>query len=71
MPHGRSARYATSCTNVLWFDLVQRTTHGHPASIQHMCIHHSGFHIFVPEEFLHGPDVVALLEELCRDTVPN
>ena len=71
MRHGHSARDATSCTNVLWFDLVQRTAHGQSASIQHMRLHHGGLHIFVPEEFLDGPDVVALLEELRRETVPK
>ena len=50
-------------------DLIQRTVHGQPASIQHMCIHHGGFHIFVPEEFLHRSDVIALLQQMGGKTV--
>ena len=34
-----------------------------------MRIHHGGFHIFVPEELLDRPDVVALLQQMCGKTV--
>ena len=34
-----------------------------------MCIHHGGFHIFVPEELLDHPDVVALLQQVRGKTV--
>ena len=34
-----------------------------------MRIHHGGFHIFVPEEFLDRPDVVALLQQMRGKTV--
>jgi hypothetical protein len=36
-----------------------------------MGVNHGGLHIFVPEEFLDGPDIIALLEELSRETVPK
>jgi hypothetical protein len=67
MRHAHSLRYPTPGTDVLWFDPVQQTAHVQPASIQHRRIHHGGFHIFMPEEFLHGSDVVALLKELRRE----
>jgi hypothetical protein len=69
MHHVHSSCYATSCTHVLWVDVVQRTAHAQPASIQHVCIHHGGVHIFVPEEFLHRPDVIALLQQMRGKTV--
>ena len=39
------------------------------AAIQHMRIHHGGVHIRVPKEFLHRPDVVALLQQMRGKTV--
>jgi hypothetical protein len=69
MRYAPSLRYPTSSTDALWFDSVQRIAHGQPVSIQHVGIHHGGFHIFMPEEFLDGSDVVALLKELRRDTM--
>jgi hypothetical protein len=36
-----------------------------------MRIHHRRLHIFVAQEFLHRPDVVALLEQMRRKAVPQ
>lgn len=52
-------------------DLVQRTAHGQPASIQHRGVHHGGFHIVVPEEFLYRSDVIALFSQMRGTTVPE
>jgi hypothetical protein len=49
--------------------LIQRTAHSQSASIQHMRIHHGGLHIFVPEELLDGPDLVALQQQMRGKTV--
>jgi hypothetical protein len=39
------------------------------AAIQHRRIHHRGFHMLMSEEFLDGPDGIALLEEMRRETM--
>ena len=36
------------------------------ASIEDMGVDHCGLHVVVPQQFLHGPDVVALLQEMRR-----
>jgi hypothetical protein len=52
-------------------DLIQGTAHSQPAAIQHMRIDHRRLHIFVPQPFLHRPDIVALLEQMRGNTVPK
>jgi hypothetical protein len=51
--------------------LIQGTAHGQAATIQHMRIHHGGFHIFVPEKLLDRPDVVALLQQMRGKGMPT
>jgi hypothetical protein len=46
--------------------LIQGTAHGQSAAIQHMRIDHRRFHIFMAQEFLHRPDIIALLEQMRR-----
>jgi len=50
---------------------VEWTAHGDPPAIQHMRIDHRRLHIFVPQPFLHRPDIVALLEQMRGNTVPQ
>jgi hypothetical protein len=42
-----------------------------PASIQHMRRDHRRLYICVAQEFLHRPDIVALLEQMRRTAVPQ
>ena len=49
--------------------LIQRTAHGQSASMQHMHIHHRRLRIFVAQQFLHRPNIIALLEQLRRKAV--
>ncbi len=41
---------------------IQRTAHRQASSLQDMGIDHRGFHILVPEQFLHSADVVVILQ---------
>ena len=49
--------------------LIQGTVHRQPASIEDVRIHHRGLHVLMPQEFLHCPDTVALLEQMRRKAV--
>jgi len=41
-----------------------------PASaVQHMGVNHRGLHVAVPQQFLHGPDVVAIRQEMRGERV--
>jgi hypothetical protein len=44
--------------------LVQWAAHSQPAPIQDMRVNHRRLHIFVTQQFLHGPNIVALLEQM-------
>jgi hypothetical protein len=39
--------------------LVEWATNGFRATIQDMGIDHGGLHVSMPEQFLHGPNIVA------------
>jgi hypothetical protein len=41
------------------------------ASVQHVGVDHRGAHVFVTQEFLDGANVVARLEEVSREGVPE
>jgi hypothetical protein len=51
-------------------DLIQGTAHGQPASIEDVRINHRGLHVLMPQEFLHCPDIIALLEQMRRKAMP-
>jgi hypothetical protein len=51
--------------------LIQGIAHGQSAMIQHMRIHHRRLHIVVAQQWLHRPDIVALLEQMRRNAVPK
>gem|GEM_PF-5555495 len=36
-----------------------------------MQVYHCGRNIFVPQEFLNGPDIIAILEKMCSKAVPK
>jgi hypothetical protein len=35
-----------------------------------MRVNHGGFYIFVPEEFMARPDIIALLQQMRRKAMP-
>ena len=46
---------------------VQRAPHPQPAPIQHVRVDHRRRHTPVPQEFLHCPDVVTILQQVRRE----
>lgn len=50
---------------------IQRTNHPKPTPIHHMQIPLGGGYIAVPQQFLHGADVITLLKHACRKGVPK
>ena len=48
---------------------VNGTTNPGGAPVEYMRINHCGFHVFVAQEFLNGPDVVARLQEVSGEGV--
>ena len=48
---------------------IEWTPYRQPAAIENMSVNHGRLHIFVPEEFLDGPDVIALLQQMRGKTV--
>ena len=48
---------------------IERTPDGLAAALQDMRIDHSSAHIFMPQEFLHGADVVAIFQQMRRETM--
>jgi hypothetical protein len=51
---------------VLW---IERTPDGLTAALQDMGIDHGSAHIFMPQEFLHGADVIAIFQQMRRETM--
>ena len=46
---------------------VNRADHSAPTPVQDVGIDHCGFHVRVAEQFLHGTNVVARLQQVCRE----
>ncbi len=57
-------RFFASSISIEW------TPHRQTAGIQNMRVNHGGFSIFVPEEFLDRPDIIALLQQMRREAMP-
>ena len=50
---------------------IQGTFYAHRTLSQDMRVNHGGFHIGVSQQFLHGADVVAGLEQMRRKAMPK
>jgi hypothetical protein len=50
---------------------IQRTEHAPPTSVEHVRVHLRGGHVLVPEQFLHRADVVAGLEQVRGERMPQ
>jgi hypothetical protein len=50
---------------------VGRTLDPQSAPIQHVRVDHRGAHVTMPQQFLHGPDVVAVFEQVRGKRVPQ
>jgi hypothetical protein len=44
--------------------LVEWAAHGFRTTIQDMGIDHGGLHVLMPEQFLHGPNIVAGFQQM-------
>lgn len=51
--------------------MIQGTPHALPAAIKHMGVNHRGRHIRMTEQFLHGADIVAKLQQMRRKGMPQ
>ena len=50
---------------------VRRAPHPATTAVQDVCVDHSRADVLVAEELLDGPDVVAVLQEVGRERVPQ
>src|SRR5437870_5739930 len=50
---------------------VKRAVDRTAAALQHMGIDHGGTHVLVSQEFLQGTDIVAVLQQMRGETVPQ
>ena len=48
---------------------IERTAHGEAAFAQDVCVYHGGLDVLVPKEFLDGPDIIAILQQVGGETV--
>ena len=48
---------------------IERAAHPLSATLKHMGIDHRRADIFVPQQFLHGADIVTIFQEVCRKAV--
>src|SRR5262252_10895399 len=51
--------------------LVEWVAHGFRTTIQDMGIDHGSLHVLMPEQFLHGPNIVAGFQQLRGERVPK
>ncbi len=52
-------------------ELIARAPDGESSTVQDVGVYHRRPDVFVPEQFLHGPDVIAGREQVRRKRVPN
>jgi hypothetical protein len=50
---------------------IGRAPYGEASTVEHMVIDHRGSDVVVPQEFLHGANVVAVLEQMGGEGVPK
>ena len=51
--------------------MIGRTRHAQPATVENVRVDHRRAQIGVPEQFLNGPDVRPALEQMGREGVPE
>ena len=51
--------------------MVDRATNVEARAVANVGINHRGGEIFVPEEFLDGPDIITILQKMGSKTVPK
>ena len=66
----RQYHYERHCNIIAVLHPIQRTDHTATTDLQHMGVNHRRLYISVPEQFLHGADVVAGLQHLGGERMP-
>jgi len=49
---------------------IRRAPHPQPPPIEHVRIHHRRAHVRMPQQLLHRPDIVPVLQQMGREAVP-
>jgi hypothetical protein len=65
----RRSLFRHSCTQPS--QAVRRTPHSLSSSVQNMSVHHGSRHVPVPQQLLHGPDIIPRLEQMCSKGMPQ
>ena len=47
--------------------LIERTAHTHSSTVEHMRVQHRGGHVAMPQQFLHGADIISRLQQMRRE----
>ncbi len=50
---------------------IERTPYPAPATLQHMRVDHGRSDVLVPQEFLHRPNIVTVLQQVRSKAVPE
>ena len=50
---------------------IKWTPHPAPATLQHVRVDHGRSDVLVPQEFLHGPNIVTILQQVRSKAVPE
>ena len=50
---------------------IERTPHVSPTALQHVRVDHRSAYVFVPQEFLHRPNIVTILQQVRSKAVPE
>ena len=50
---------------------IEWTPHPAPTALQHMRVDHGRSDVLVPQEFLHGPNIVTILQQVRSKAVPE
>ena len=63
MARDKETASTRGCFSIEW------TADRHSAALKHVGVNHRGTHVFVPQKFLHGTDVVTILKQVGGKTV--
>ncbi len=61
--------YKTPCQFAL--KIVHRALDAPAAPIQHMCVNHGCFDIFMAQQLLDSSDIVAAFQKMCSERIPE
>lgn len=50
---------------------IKRAAHPFASAMQHVCIDHGRFDVFMAQKFLHGANIITILQEMGGEAVPQ